>query len=217
MTVEDRADRVEHEMKRVTVERPSAIVAIRDTDSTVVLSAGNDALGREGDADTIVPMFCLVKPLVAHAIDQAIHEGELSLDDCLGDLIDVHESLRPATVVELLEHRSGIAGPNGIDASGVRLRSPFSDGPRHRSFSPAARSDRSRRHLRHLRPRRFVPRALGEVDEEFCRADGRPRPRSHCSVRSRPGPLNPGARSCGHWLEAAPGIEPGYRALQALA
>jgi hypothetical protein len=42
--------------------------------------------------------------------------GEISLEDRIGDLIDVPVDVRQATVLELLEHRSGITGPRGIEA-----------------------------------------------------------------------------------------------------
>jgi hypothetical protein len=115
VTIEERSDRVEHLLEEVA-ERSGAIVAIRDGDDTVVVSAGSDGLGRDGGVDTVVPMFCLAKPLVAVAIDEAVRDGELSLDDRLGDLIETHPSLRDTTVIQLLEHRSGLTGPSGIRA-----------------------------------------------------------------------------------------------------
>jgi len=116
VTIERQADRVERELEVLGEGGAGAIVVLRDDRSTIVLCSGEDALGREGDADTIVPLFCLAKPLVAAAVEQAIQDGELSFDDRLGDLITVHKSLDTATVLELLEHRSGIGGPQGVEA-----------------------------------------------------------------------------------------------------
>lgn len=111
-----RADRVEAVLGQLDPSDQAAVVAIRHQEAAVDLNAGSDALGNEVTAETVVPLFCLAKPLVAAAVHDAVQAGELSFEDCLGDLIDVHESLRRATVLELLEHRSGIIGPRGIEA-----------------------------------------------------------------------------------------------------
>lgn len=89
--------------------------ASADGDSWAV-AAGMDALGRSYGEVSLLPLYCLIKPIVGLCALQAIKRDELSLDDRCGDLIDLPSAISSVTVEDLLAHRSALADPPGLAA-----------------------------------------------------------------------------------------------------
>jgi CubicO group peptidase (beta-lactamase class C family) len=161
---------VEEALAALGSTRSGSIVAIRDGEDVAVTGHGTDSLGRPASASSVVPMYCLVKPLVAHAVSRAVADRELSYDDRLGDLIPVGASVRSATVLDVLEHRSGIVGPCGVDAG------LLSAAERRRALSGAHETPGVRTHYSETLAFEAVgwcaEEALGTTLEQVLRADG---------------------------------------------
>lgn len=71
---------------------------------------GADGLHEQIDAGTLFAVYCCTKPLVALAIASLVAEGEVSWDDCLGDIVDAAapEGIRRCTIEQMLTHTAGL-------------------------------------------------------------------------------------------------------------
>ena len=92
-----------------------------DGETAVRSSGGVDGLGRPmGDAST-VGMYCSTKTLTVLLVAILVSSGELSFDDCVGDLLPAVEGQTASTtILDLLSHRSGIARPSMYEATTLR-------------------------------------------------------------------------------------------------
>ena len=79
------------------------------------LAFGVDAVDTPVTPDTLFAVYCAAKPVFAVALASLIGEGELSLDDRLGDLLDgaaptpaAPQALAGVTVGALLDHTAGL-------------------------------------------------------------------------------------------------------------
>jgi CubicO group peptidase (beta-lactamase class C family) len=79
---------------------------------TIVDEAGGvDGTGQPVDRDSLFSIYCAGKPILALLIGILIDQGELSLNDCLEDLIEdvrLSSSLQGITVESVLSHRAGL-------------------------------------------------------------------------------------------------------------
>ncbi len=73
-------------------------------------TAWSEAVGAARGADAVFPVASITKPFVAVLALRLADQGRLRLDDEVGRWLgdDVHESLRPATIRQLLGHTSDI-------------------------------------------------------------------------------------------------------------
>jgi len=76
----------------------------------VDLAVGVDALGRPVRTDTLFALYCAGKPVVATAVGCLIEDGELSLHDRVGDIVEDLDLGGTADLLvgELLNHTAGL-------------------------------------------------------------------------------------------------------------
>lgn len=93
-------------------------------DVVVDLALGVDGLARPVVPDTLFATYCSGKPVLATALGCLIDEGELSLDDQLGDLVDreLTAELSQMLVGDLLNHTSGLHEMHMYDLLGASPR-----------------------------------------------------------------------------------------------
>lgn len=72
---------------------------------------GEDALGRPFTPQTLHPMYCCAKTVLAIVAANLVAGKDLSVDDVVGDLIQAPSPHASMTISELLSHRSGIIRP----------------------------------------------------------------------------------------------------------
>lgn len=83
------------------------------------LAGGGDGLGEPVLPTTLFRPYCAMKPLLAIVIGWLIDAGEVSLDDELGNVIDVSPGMRSISIHQLLTHRSGVCRPSAMDVSAM--------------------------------------------------------------------------------------------------
>jgi len=77
---------------------------------------GDDALGRPVTNDTVFAVYCAAKPVIAMGVAALVTDGELSLADRLGNLVEpaLPEPLAQLTLAALLNHTAGIHVVPGV-------------------------------------------------------------------------------------------------------
>jgi len=94
------------------------VVAIHRGDVVLDVVLGTDGVGRRLAGDTLFATYCTLKPLLALVVAQLVDEGELSLHDRLGDLLDgLDHAVGAILIGDLLRHNAGLANPSAVDAS----------------------------------------------------------------------------------------------------
>ncbi len=80
-------------------------------------AAGYDAHGAEIASDSLVPMYCTAKTLLLAPLVELVDDGELSLNDRVGDLVEL-DSKRTGdvSIEDLFTHRSGSLRPSMVEA-----------------------------------------------------------------------------------------------------
>lgn len=70
---------------------------------------GEDATGAPVDEHTLFAVYCAAKPVVALGVARLLVDGELSLDDEIGDILaELHGPISRTRVGHLLNHTSGL-------------------------------------------------------------------------------------------------------------
>lgn len=97
------------------------IVVVADGECVLDTAVGTTHLEQPFTRDTLSALYCTAKPLVAVAVLRLVAEGELSLDDRLGDVIDGLDELgapwiAERTVEQVLGHTAGLHVMNTVFA-----------------------------------------------------------------------------------------------------
>lgn len=78
--------------------------------------AGRDALGELLQPDSLFATYCMGKPLLAYVVAVLVEEGELSLNDRIGDLLPCEGSVGYLTVEQCLLHQVSVQIVDGVAA-----------------------------------------------------------------------------------------------------
>jgi CubicO group peptidase (beta-lactamase class C family) len=90
-------------------------------------SVGRTHLHRPFTTSTLSALYCTAKPLVTMAVLRLVADDELSLDDRLGDVVDLDAAwIADRTVEEVLSHTAGLHGLGSIVARVLPERSRWS-------------------------------------------------------------------------------------------
>ncbi|HEY7069107.1 MAG TPA: serine hydrolase domain-containing protein [Acidimicrobiales bacterium] len=86
-----------------------------DREPVLDLAVGVDGIGAEVGDRSLFAVYCAAKPVFAVALATLVDEGEVSLDDRLGDVVErpLHPALAGLAVSQLLDHSAGL---HGLDA-----------------------------------------------------------------------------------------------------
>lgn len=110
MTLAEVADRLEAEAwDRVFATGGQAYVSVGG-EAVLDVAFGVDAIDAPVRPDSLFAVYCAGKPVFAVVVASLVAEGELSLDDAVGDVLDrpVGDHLAGLPVGDLLDHTAGL-------------------------------------------------------------------------------------------------------------
>jgi CubicO group peptidase (beta-lactamase class C family) len=104
------------------------LVVVHDGEVVCDAAVGTTHLHEPFRRDTLSALYCTAKPLVTVAILRLVAEGELSLDDRLGDVVDGIDTpwIADRTIEQVLGHTAGLHGLGSIVARVLPERSRWS-------------------------------------------------------------------------------------------
>lgn len=109
-------ERIEREAKEGFFHTGAQIVVTQAGTTVLDVAAGQTHLHAPYQTSTLSALYCTAKPLVAVAVLRLIAEGELSLSDRLGDVIEGLHSrwIADRTIEQVLGHTAGLHVVNTI-------------------------------------------------------------------------------------------------------
>ena len=113
---EELVDRLELEAEEGFFHTAAQIVVRQGGDTLLDAAVGSTHLHQPFTANTLSALYCTAKPVVAVAVLHLVAEGELSLDDRLGDVVeDLGVSwIADRTIEQVLGHTAGLHVVNTI-------------------------------------------------------------------------------------------------------
>lgn len=110
---ESLVERVADEAAEGFFHTAAQLVVVVDGDCVLDTAVGTTHLKEPFERSTLSALYCAAKPLVAVATLQLVAEGELSLDDRLGDVVDGLDALgapwiAQRTIEQVLGHTAGL-------------------------------------------------------------------------------------------------------------
>lgn len=109
-------DRLEREAAEGFFHTAAQVVVSAGGETVLDVSVGKTHLHEPFTADTLSALYCTAKPVVTVGILKLVQEGELSLDDQLGHVIDDLDTpwLAERTVSQVLGHTAGVHTINTV-------------------------------------------------------------------------------------------------------
>ena len=113
---EDLVERLMVEADEGFFHTAAQVVVRQHGDTLLDVAVGRTHLHEDFTTDTLSAMYCTAKPVVAVAVLRLIAEGELSLGDRLGDVVDGLPAtwIADRTVEQVLGHTAGLHVVNTI-------------------------------------------------------------------------------------------------------
>ena len=96
--------------------RGAQLVVLRGDETLVDVAVGHGHLGTPLTGSTVHALYCTAKPVLAVAVLRLVAEDELSLDDRLGDVVEVDlpRWMQERTVEQVLGHTAGLHEPPSV-------------------------------------------------------------------------------------------------------
>lgn len=115
MTVADIEDFLRGEAEERVLATGGQFYASVDGVPVADFAVGVDGANQPVSRDSLFAVYCMGKPAIAFAAATLVAEGELSFDDCLGDVVDrqLPGALAKLPISALLAHTAGL---HGLDA-----------------------------------------------------------------------------------------------------
>jgi CubicO group peptidase (beta-lactamase class C family) len=106
----DLVERIEREAEEGFFHTGAQLVVSRGRERVLDVAVGRTHLGEPFSSDTLSALYCTAKPTVAVAVLRLVADGELSLDDRLGDVIEGLPAawIADRTVEQVLGHTAGL-------------------------------------------------------------------------------------------------------------
>ena len=110
-------DRLEAEVDEGLFTRGAQIAVVRDGELVLDAAFGDDGTGRPMAPDTVLRVYCSIKPVTAMAIGHLLDDGTLELDQPLVELLPGPKALADGRVTlrHVLNHTAGLHRPMAIE------------------------------------------------------------------------------------------------------